>query len=348
MTNEAARQANAFDHVRLCAAFMVLYSHHFALWGRPAPATLDGDVGHLGLGIFFSLSGYLVSISLDRDPHAGRFLARRVLRILPGLTVNVLFCVLVLGLVLTRLPIGEYLQHPQTWDFFKNLLFSPRFALPGVLETNPHPFAVNGSLWTLPIEVLGYLVLAFVGVTLGRRVRWACPVLAVVCAVLSIVWLPSDPVVVWASDMRYVPPFLAWFFAGATFALVGTDWLTARNLVVLLACFVLIPHPLVQHVLAMLIVPALTLYVGQRPVSGRFALKHDCSYGVYLYAYPIQQVVIAKWSGLGFWPSMAVAALLTWICAHLSWKVVEAPMLRLKPGRQQGSVHTASAVVVAP
>jgi peptidoglycan/LPS O-acetylase OafA/YrhL len=333
VTRHLGLQGNAFDHVRLGAAFMVLYSHHFALWGLPEPATLGGTVGHLGLGIFFSLSGYLVSISLASDPHAGRFLMRRVLRILPGLTVNVLFCVFILGLALTRLPLADYLRHPTTQAFFLNLLFSPRFALPGVMENAPHPFAINGSLWTLPFELLGYLVLAAGGVVLGRKVRWICPILAALCAALSVLWQPSEPLVVWANDLRHVPSFLAWFFAGATLAHVGANWLQIRHLAVLLAAFVLIPHSVVQQVLTILIVPLLTLCLGQQPVARQFALKRDCSYGVYLYAFPIQQLIITELGGIGFWASMVLAALLTWTCARLSWSLVEEPMLRFKPRR---------------
>jgi peptidoglycan/LPS O-acetylase OafA/YrhL len=324
---------NGFDHVRLFAALCVLYSHHFALWGRPEPGTLIGSYGGLGVAIFFALSGYLVSSSFAADPHAGRFIARRLLRIMPGLAANVLLCALLLGPLLTSLAVAAYLTHPQTHEFvLSNLAFSPRFALPGVFAQAPSGPAVNGSLWTLPFEMAAYLLLAALGTLLGpRRLRWACPLLGVVAAAVAVGWQPANPVVVWDNDLRHLPRFLTYFFVGCVLAQVDRRWLDSRWILALPVAFVLVQHDIARHLIGVVLTLSLAIHVGRHPMPERFALRHDRSYGVYLYAYPVQQWVIAKLGALGFWPTMALALLITWVCAGLSWRLIESPMLRFKP-----------------
>jgi peptidoglycan/LPS O-acetylase OafA/YrhL len=327
------RPANGFDHVRLFAAVLVLFSHHFALWGRPEPAGLTGTCGATGLAIFFGLSGYLVSQSFANDPNAVRFMARRLVRIVPGLVACVLACALVLGPLVTTLPLSSYLLDPQTGDFIlNNASLRPFFGLPGVFADAPFPSIVNGSLWTLPFEVLAYVLLAALGTLLRPRLlRWACPLLCAAAIATALAWNPAEPVVVWNNDLRHVPRFFAYFLIGATLAHAAERWLQARWMLVLAAALVLVPDETARHVLAILLMLSLAIHVGRRPVAKHLALRHDRSYGVYLYAFPVQQLVIAKFSALGFWPTMALAMAITWVCAGLSWRFIEAPALRFKP-----------------
>ncbi len=326
-----SRAHNGFDHIRLFAAGLVLYSHHFALWGLPEPQALTGSYGGLGVAIFFALSGYLVSASFANDPHAGRFMARRLLRIMPGLTVNVLACLLVFGLLMTALPWGDYLRHQKTAQYLLNLLFNPQFALPGVLEQPRALSAINGSLWTLPFEMAAYVLLAALGSVMGRHLRWLSPVLLVVAIAVALSWHPQQPVVFWGNDLRHLPAFLAYFFFGATLAHGGERLLESRWLLALPVVFLMVPHEATRVVVASLLALGLAVQIGRRPIADRLALRHDCSYGVYLYAFPVQQAVIARFADLGFWPTMLLAALLTWACAWLSWTFVESPALKFKP-----------------
>jgi peptidoglycan/LPS O-acetylase OafA/YrhL len=343
-----SRQRNGFDHVRLFAALLVLVSHHFALWGRPEPGALFDSYGGVGVAIFFALSGYLVSQSFRADPNAVRFMARRLLRILPGLAGCVLACTLVLGPVVTTLPLRDYLLHPQTREFvLMNLGLRPAFALPGVFADARLGPAVNGSLWTLPFEVAAYLLVAALGTLLPPQVlRRAFPLLCTAAFVLMLAWQPAQPIVVWDNDLRHVPRFLAYFLLGATLAQGGSRWLQPRAMLALAAALVLVPHDSARQLLAILLTLSLAIHLGRSPVAERFALRHDVSYGVYLYAFPVQQVVIAQFGALGFWPTMALALAMTWACAALSWRFIEAPMLRLKPRARAAAA--ADAVAVSP
>lgn len=98
MTPKAPQRANNLGALRLFAALLVLVGHAYGLRGLEGPLFLSTvPLGLLGISIFFVISGYLVTESWDRDPQPLRFLARRSLRIFPGLVVCVALCALVLG-----------------------------------------------------------------------------------------------------------------------------------------------------------------------------------------------------------------------------------------------------------
>ena len=159
------RRDNHLDLLRLIAASLVFYSHSFALLGRPSPRFLAWiDLGALGVYIFFIVSGYLIAASWEQDPSLPRFFARRALRIFPGLWVCVLLTLFLLGPLLTTRGLPAYFTDWRTWRYLGNLGLYTSYYLPGVFETVRYPNAVNGSIWTLPIEFLMYLVVAGAGV----------------------------------------------------------------------------------------------------------------------------------------------------------------------------------------
>ena len=164
---------NNFDFLRLSAAMMVLYSHQFALLGHAQPTALLGiSFGELGVCIFFSISGYLVTQSWTRDPNVIRFAAKRVLRIWPGLFIATCFGALVIGLIATDLPWLAYLLSPEMHGYFTSLRMKMQFSLPGVFLGIPFPHAVNGSLWTIPLEVSCYIALLIAGIIRVTSFRW--------------------------------------------------------------------------------------------------------------------------------------------------------------------------------
>jgi peptidoglycan/LPS O-acetylase OafA/YrhL len=166
------KHANSFDFARISAALLVLYSHAFAIGGAPEP-TIAGfcSLGSLGLFIFFSISGYLVSMSWLSDGSGVRFAIRRALRIFPALTVVILLSTFVLGPIVTTVPMQVYLHHPATYRYLANIGLYVSYYLPGSFEHVPIPNAVNGSLWSLPVEVLMYIILGGLGWTSLLRKR---------------------------------------------------------------------------------------------------------------------------------------------------------------------------------
>ncbi|ELW9531216.1 acyltransferase [Burkholderia cenocepacia] len=155
---------NNFDFLRLLAAFAVLYSHQHALVGLPEPTLgLPDSLGAFGVSIFFSISGYLIAQSWERDPNLLRFATKRVLRIWPALLVVTVLAAFVLGPIVSDLPVATYFQDPLVWKYLDNLRLRMTFQLPGVFTTNPFPNSVNGSTWTIPVEVRWYVYLSIAG-----------------------------------------------------------------------------------------------------------------------------------------------------------------------------------------
>lgn len=164
MSNVNSSRSNNFDFIRIAAAFSVLFSHQYALMGIKEPSILNvHSLGGLSILIFFSISGFLVSQSFDLDPNAWRFLFKRFLRIWPALAVVIIITSLALGPLITNLTMSEYFAHENFIKYFKNLYFSTKDILPLEFSGNALQWSLNGSLWTIPLEVKCYLLLAFVG-----------------------------------------------------------------------------------------------------------------------------------------------------------------------------------------
>src|SRR6266566_7260952 len=168
------RRANNFDALRLLAALSVVFSHSFLIAeGSEANEPfvwLTGNqciLGLVGVFVFFVISGYLVTESWCRSPAPGWFALRRGLRIYPGLMVNVAICALLIGPLVTSLPLSAYFAGPELGDFLvKTLSLEPGpLALPGVLFADTSVgLHINGSLWTLRYEVMMYLMIIILGV----------------------------------------------------------------------------------------------------------------------------------------------------------------------------------------
>ena len=340
---------NAIDLLRLLAAWAVLYSHQYALLGFPEPA-LWGlySWGEVGIGIFFFLSGVLVWRSWCRDPHPGRYFARRSLRIFPGLWVLVLLTIGVLGPVLTSLPWQEYWASGETWHYLQTLvLFNPK-GLPGVFDANPYAVAVNGSLWSLKVEFFAYILVAIVGA--WSRGRFALG--AALLALLAV--LPLAGYAFWTGHTIAHLEVLALFGLGALAGQWVNSWQKgqARSLLVSvlsgMALLVYLSAPLDGwgHVGLLLIVGvpvvlAFSITWGHR-LTSRLG---DVSYGIYIYAFPVQQTLahlVPQWS---FGAHLAAATACTLALATLSWHGVEKLALRFKPRTRNAAVASADGLI---
>jgi peptidoglycan/LPS O-acetylase OafA/YrhL len=343
----ADHSENAFDFLRFVAAFAVLYSHSFALLGLPEPfLVFSFPAANLGVYVFFVISGFLVCQSWDRDPSLARFAARRGLRLLPGLFVAVCFTVFVIGPLMTTLPVMQYFGTAGTWMYLLSnaSLSVGQFALPGVFETNPYPAAVNGSLWTLRYEAILYITLAVIGATTRPRyLRWACLILL---TLFALGWCVSKalgvdtytiglPFITINFDWMYLAVFSTFFFAGSSLYVFRHSVRLSISAALVLALPCMFASNLLWATLFLwLFLPYATLVFAYRApaILRRFGKRGDLSYGIYVYAFPVQQVVTyyAVKIGAGWFPVFAVSSIATVILAGLSWHYVERPALGWK------------------
>lgn len=286
--NDPARMRNNFDALRLLAAFLVLVSHQFPLLGafEPRPAAMgEISLGGIGVYILFVISGYLVMQSWKRDPHLLRFAARRLLRLWPALCVLLGLTVFVLGPWVTAWSLHDYFASPLTWEFWSTLRMKPRYFLPGVFEDLPYPRALNGSLWTIPLEVRCYFGLMIAG-ALGL-LHWRLIVLgALVVVAIQHIGFQHAATNPHRDHLRELGLF---FLAGMCLFLFGDRWSQRQMtwLGVATACAI-VATLLGQVLLALLIaLPIAVIVVGLASTPGLSQVGRWGDYG-----FSVQQTVV--------------------------------------------------------
>jgi len=338
---DASIREDNFAAIRLVAAILVIFGHAFPLTGSVGPGYLGSPVSTLAVKVFFVISGYLICGSWLRDPNVSRYMLRRALRIFPGLIVLCILTVGLVGVLITSAPVRDYLASPATWNYFSNVLLYPNYHLPGVFAGNIYPGAVNGSLWTLPVEFAMYLLLPLVLLLPCRR--YAVIAMLVGLAVASIwftrLYAPSQPTVIWGTSLTSALEMAPYFFAGAVYRMwvpqkfLNLQW--GLMLLVLVALFA--RTPLSAEIACLVLTPYLTLALGyaRPPVFGFVEKFGDPSYGVYLYGFLCQQIV-AHFLPVREAPlaNFALSVIPAIALGMLSWRLIEKPALSWKPGRR--------------
>lgn len=339
-------RSNNINFIRFLAASSVIFGHMFTLMGQTPPAIYGVSISTLAVRIFFILSGYLIYNSFEHDPNVGRYLIRRCFRIFPALIAVVALWALVLGPFITSLPALAYLASPDTWSYiWHNALLHPQYGLPGIFENNPYPGAVNGSLWTLPVEFAMYLVLMLV-LLCARNCRYK-PLLMLVLAlatsaieVARVAGLIEIDAVVYGTPIASALELIPFFFWGSLFA--SSKQLIARLSIQTAFIAAAISAPLfplftawLAEIASLAFLPYITLALSlATPATfGRWFARNDYSYGIYVWAFPIQQLLVlligSAWTSWHPFALACIAFAITLPLAMGSWFLIERPANRL-------------------
>jgi peptidoglycan/LPS O-acetylase OafA/YrhL len=327
---------NNFDCLRLVLATLVIFSHSYLLTGQPenepvarftqGPYTL----GHLAVDGFFAISGFLITQSWLGNPRLVPYLKKRVLRIYPGFIAATLFCVFIAAPLLADSMPG-YFSLFSLRRFTLRLLFLQGIVVPAAVFTHLPHVGVNGSLWTIYYEFLCYLfvpVFAWLGL-LARRGWVLALFLACYAAYAGLLGGLGNVI---EARVGVVVQQLMFFLSGMVLYLwrdkISPSHRTGVLCLAVLAIAIVLGHP--DNVTPFLIAP-LVIWAAFTPlIKLHHVAKHgDFSYGIYLYAYPLQQLLVR--SGMRQPVALFFAALpLTVVLAVLSWRWIEGPALRLK------------------
>lgn len=339
---------NNFDFLRLFLAVLVILAHSYyiALGTEETEPLMRASAGQVDMGdvavnFFFVISGFLVSQSWLNSHGIRDFLRKRVLRIYPGFLVAMLFCAAVV-VPLASDGASDFWTFRRLRNFvFQAVTLNP-FNAPGQFANNPVPFRVNGSMWTIRYEVWCYVILAAAGAAgLLARVKWvvsafvACHVLYVAHSISPL--LPhSGPAEFFVGDFDNWPRFATFFLAGAAFYLLRARIPRSPLLAVLAAVGIACSMPFKGgHAVTLPVLGTYLAFFAAYAGGGRlhgFGRWGDFSYGVYLYAYPIQQLVVL-WAGTTRLHPLVLFALATPLslaAGAASWHFVEKHFLRLK------------------
>ena len=331
---------NNFNLIRFIAASLVIFSHAYPIsLGKdtfdPLYHLIGVTFGGIAVDIFFLVSGFLVSQSFCTRHNLLAFLYARFLRIFPALFVAVVFCALIIGTLFTSLTVPAYLLNWQPYKFIlKNtaLLVNIQYTLPGVFTNNPASEAVNGSIWTLPYEVRMYLLLTLIGFLGFLKKRLFFNLFILGCLLLytqSILVKEID-----VSNYDHARRLSAFFFAG-TFSYINRHFIPLHKYIAI--GFLLLPLVFFKtQIFLFLFYLALvycTFWFAFVPAGfiRRFNEIGDYSYGLYIYAFPIQQSLVNLFSGMKQPTLLFISAFfLTLSLACISWHWIEKPALKLK------------------
>ena len=332
---------NNFGALRLVFASLVILSH--------SPEIIDGNrsrevlskvfgtisFGDLSVDCFFLISGYLISKSFYSTNSIRNFIVKRILRIYPGFIVASIISICVFA----PLSIGwALISNIQAADWLKSLLKMATLDPPyveGVFRNAKHP-ELNGSMWTIMLEFLCYLSIPiFYKLGLNKRKYYFLTVLF--CALIFVF------IIITKIANHFHNPFFVYHFSRLLTAfLVGGAFYHYSDIIIWnkkisIACFIALCISLTHH---------LTSEFGLFTFGGyllfNFALNfknkflnsvgttNDISYGVYLYAWPFQNLIVQYFPTISPWVLTCYTLLFTIIIGYLSWLIVEKPFMQMK------------------
>lgn len=330
-----AGRTSGFDYVRAVLSLAVIAFHSIITcygpgyelqfwqgWWRPPIALI--------LPAFFGLSGFLVAGSLARTATIVEFLTLRAVRLVPALFVEVVISALLLGPLLTSASLPEYVTDHRFYTYWLNIVGEIHFELPGLFTGNPDPSRVNLQLWTIPIELKCYLLLAAIALIGAARRKWRM----LLVLALMMVLLPMDDALK-GQDLLPTGTVTATimiesFLAGVTLFLFRDQVpLSVPLFLFSVALSLLCLADRHAAYVACLPVTYVTIYIGLAPLPRSWLARlGDYSYGLYVYGYALQQSYADLLPNYRIWWLSLLAVLPAAIlCAILSWHFVERPAL---------------------
>ena len=308
---------NGITALRLMLALTVVVSHSVVLGGFGVEPLIGDDrllsAGFAAVLGFFALSGFLLGRSRERTSVAA-FLRNRFLRVFPGYWLALVFAGLVAAPVAVAIT-GEAFHLGNAIGYIGSNLF---LVLPAQGSIMPAFNVANGSLWTLEVELFGYVMLAVV------PSRWLRPVALAEIGLLMALWVigPAYRTDMTALLIAFVTGVLAWQWRDR----IPVSW-------PLLACAVALTLLAAENDALPLVAVGLG-YIALGLARNPIRIERDLSYGVYVLAYPVQltvaQTVVPSF---GVWAMVSATLLVLLPLAFLSWTLVERPALGLRRSR---------------
>lgn len=334
---------NNLNFLRFIAATMVIVSHAFPITMGvhvydPLYYTSNGQEtwGTIAVKIFFIVSGFLILMSWDRKKRLLPFLKARMLRIFPALILIIVVSAFIMGPIFTSCSLKEYFTNSETYRFLMTITLRKQSnLLPGVFVNNTYPNSINSSLWTLFYEFACYLMIAFLGCTklLKKPMVWGIFIFCYFCSAFD---MYAGPFISLADRFSIQPAYmLTTYFVAGMIVYLYRDKIKL-NLIPCIIAMILLVLSVFTNSMKIVMPFALTYVVfyfsfNKKIKLSSFGTKNDLSYGLYIYAFPIQQIISNLSNGTEPWYiNFLIAFPFTALFAYLSWNLVEKRCLKLK------------------
>ena len=337
------RLNNNYDFLRVFAALCITLTHSYnlILKNEDEPLMkLTGnrfDFSFIGLSIFFSISGYLITKSAVTSSSFKNYIWKRLLRIQPMLMLVCLLSVFLIGPVFSSLNMNEYFREKGTYTYLRNImpLFGIQFRLPQVFTHNIAENGVNGSLWTLIVEERLYLMLGllFLFKSFGKKILLSIIVILNVLFFLHFVFFNENLIkYLSGNQVFYALIFLnssAFFLLDVDFSKYSKSVLIFLGIISLLILSIFLPLEKSIHIILLPFIVIIIAHLkGFTNKAGRYG---DFTYGIYAFSFPVQQILIStkiiKDSPLNLF---FITLLIVIPIAILTWHLMEKKILVLK------------------
>ncbi len=320
-------------------AVSVIVWHSFSLTGRDIDfAPVQRLIGDGGVDGFFAISGFLITASWLSKPKLRSYFIARGLRILPGLWVCLAVTALVIAPISVAIQGGSAMKLLTSAEPYEYILANSgvQTLKPDIAGTPtgvPFPHSWNGSLWTLFFELQCYIAIAVFGLLGLLRRRWFIPVVLAFALFWSALLPPplpmhTDALTFW----ELVARFAVMFYSGALLYQFR-DSIPARWSLVALSVLIVLAASLMPNyrIIGGIALAYAVIVSGALIHDARFTLRTDLSYGVYIYAFPIQQLlIICGLVTLNPLVFAVIATAATMPLAAFSWFLIEKPATSLK------------------
>ena len=325
---------NSVDIIRYYLSFAVLFAH-FAELTQTKNYFLTPS--YTAVGGFFVLSGFLVFLSYTKSQSLLQYLKRRMARILPPYFFIVILCA-VAGVFVSNLSVYDYFASSQFWNYLtSNMLFANFLqpSLPGVFENNVMS-AVNGSLWTMKIEVMLYASIPIVAILLLRKHKSWILLLIYLLSYIYKLWMGylyfRTGEEIYRILQRQVGGQLMFFYSGAAILLYFNYFqkyiipLFSIASIVMLASLWVTWFEFIEPLCLAIII------IGFAYNCKYFSWmrKYDnIAYGIYLFHFPVIQLVV-HWGidKMNIYFAFALVVLITLLLSLFSWFIIEKPILK--------------------
>lgn len=341
------QRRNSFTFLRLTFAVLVLLSHSYSLGGFGKDLLYSFSNGQSSLGSvavdgFFIISGFMVTYSYLNTTSIWRYLWHRILRVFPGYWVCLLVTALIIGAIIHYCQHGNYgyfrsyPNNPLTYIKANLWLTIEQRSIGDLLAANPYPNDFNGSLWVLRHLALCYLILAAFGL-LGLLKKhkailvglflclWAANIFEQYVINTGLILLPKY-------ISFKVPQLLVYFLAGSVFVLQKKRIPFHYSLALAAAGLTLLSWRYgFYNIMCPVLVPYIVIWLAIKLPFKGFDKLGDYSYGIYVYAFPIQQMLcVVGLHNYGKFVYFSVSLLLAMVSAVGSWWLIEKPCLGMK------------------
>ena len=342
MVQLPVRQANNFDLLRILFAWFVIVSHSYVLNGDGATDPLFVATNStflfsfIGVKGFFIISGYLIFKSMMVSTSIFEYLVKRVLRIFPALAVVLLITLATVYFIYPS-NLAPFFTNKEVYAYFLGniLLFKPHFFIPGIFSGLPST-AINGSLWTIEYEFFFYLFILLFFFVRSHKIFLKIA-LAVVIGIFLMVRLLFYN---WTVQKHFFIPLEPlfdlgiYFLMGSLLSCFDFDAINYKHTIAtaLLIALIAAIYLGVGHTVVYVTLPFLVIYLGKqtsRVATFVHASIGDPSYGIYLYAFPLQQFII-YWFRPSTLMLFIASTIGAFIFGYLSWILIEKKALALK------------------